>query len=71
MFGTISNITDLLLIFIPQDITHRNGGEGQMYWYWSLLAFVLADALIGKTGGDSMDEVKRNFDGFVRTQHAY
>ena len=37
----------------------------------AMLAFVLADALLGKTGGDSMDEVKRNFDGFVRAQHAY
>ena len=37
----------------------------------AMLAFVLADALLEKTGGDSMDEVKRNFEGFVRAQRAY
>ncbi len=37
----------------------------------AMLAFVLADALLEKTGGDSMDEVKRNFEGFVRAQHEY
>ena len=26
LFSTISNITDTLLIFIPQTITHRNNG---------------------------------------------
>jgi chorismate synthase len=34
----------------------------------AMLAFVLADALLEKTGGDSMDEVKRNFEGFVKAQ---
>ncbi len=37
----------------------------------AMLAFVLADALLEKTGGDSMDEVRRNFDGFVAAQRAY
>jgi len=37
----------------------------------AMLAFVLADALLEKTGGDSMDEVKRNFEGFVKAQRAY
>ena len=37
----------------------------------AMLAFVLADALLEKTGGDSMEEVKRNFDGFVRVQKQY
>ena len=36
LFFTISNITDTLLIFIPKSITHRNNGEGAMYWYWIL-----------------------------------
>jgi chorismate synthase len=34
----------------------------------AMLAFVLADALLEKTGGDSMEEVSRNFEGFVRAQ---
>ncbi|HQQ78402.1 MAG TPA: chorismate synthase [Thermoanaerobaculia bacterium] len=37
----------------------------------AMLAFVLADALLEKTGGDSMEECKRNFDGFVRAQKSY
>ena len=37
----------------------------------AMLAFVLADALLEKTGGDSMDEVRRNFDGFVAAQRAF
>jgi chorismate synthase len=37
----------------------------------AMLAFVLADALLEKTGGDSMDEVKRNFEGFVKAQREY
>ena len=36
-----------------------------------MLAFVLADALLEKTGGDSMDECKRNFEGFVEAQKRY
>ena len=37
----------------------------------AMLAFVLADALLEKTGGDSMDEVKRNFDAFVKAQKEF
>jgi uncharacterized membrane protein len=58
LFGTISTVTDLLLIFIPQDITHKTGGEGPMYWYWSLLAFVLAALLVSAIG-----RLARNYFG--------
>jgi len=34
-------------------------------------ALPLADALLEKTGGDSMEEVKRNFEGFVKAQRQY
>lgn len=34
----------------------------------AMLAFVLANALLEKCGGDSMDEVRRNLDGFVQEQ---
>jgi len=37
----------------------------------AMLAFVLADALLQKTGGDSMVEVRRNLDAFVEAQRAY
>ncbi len=58
LFGTISNITDTLLIFIPKSITHRSNGEGPMYWYWSLVAFMLAVVLISAAG-----RLARNYVG--------
>jgi uncharacterized membrane protein len=54
LFFTASRITDTLLIFIPQDITHEKlGGEpgaGPMHWYWSLVALVLAIILTSIVG---------------------
>ncbi len=37
----------------------------------AMLAFVLADALLEKTGGDSLAEARRNFDGFVAAQREF
>jgi chorismate synthase len=37
----------------------------------AMLAFVLADALLEKTGGDSMDEVRRNLEGFLTVQRSF
>ncbi len=50
LFGTVANITDLLLFFVPQEITHRNGGDGPMHWYWSAVAFSLAIVLVSVVG---------------------
>lgn len=50
LFKTVSNLTDLLLFFVPQSITHADGGKGAMYWYWSLLALVVAAILISAIG---------------------
>lgn len=50
LFGTVANITDTLLIFLPRRLTHQNGGGGPMYWYWSLVALVVAVFLIGLVG---------------------
>ena len=62
LFGTVSNVTDLLLFFVPHDLTHRRGvegpGTGPMYWYWSLVAFVLAITLVSAIG-----MVARNYFG--------
>jgi uncharacterized membrane protein len=58
LFGTISNITDTLLIFIPKSITHRSNGEGSMHWYWSLVALLLAILLISAAG-----RLARNYFG--------
>ena len=50
LFGTVSSITDMLLIFVPKTLTHERNGEGPMYWNWSLVALVLAVILIGVIG---------------------
>jgi uncharacterized membrane protein len=50
LFGTIASLTDLLLFFLPKNITHEDAGKGPMFWYWSLAAFVLAVALVSAMG---------------------
>jgi uncharacterized membrane protein len=50
LFGTVANITDSLLIFLPKRWTHSAEGAGPMYWYWSAFAFVLAVLLITLIG---------------------
>ena len=50
LFLTFSNITDTLLIFLPAKLTHKNLGEGQMYWYWSVVALLVAVCLISVVG---------------------
>src|SRR6266480_714506 len=50
LFGTVANITDTLLIFLPKDWTHKDLGAGTMHWYWSLVALLLAVLLIGLVG---------------------
>lgn len=49
-FGTVSSLTDLLLFFLPAEITHKNGGAGPIYWYWSLLALTVAVAMVSVVG---------------------
>ena len=51
LFGTVSNITDTLLFFLPRSITHKDGGGGPMLWYWSLAALLVAVLLISSVGG--------------------
>src|SRR5437867_2335407 len=51
LFGTVANITDTLLIFLPKEWTHKDLGAGAMHWYWSLVALVMALMLIGLMGG--------------------
>ena len=50
IFKTVSNLTDLLLFFMPRAITHEAAGTGPMYWYWSLTALLLAVFLITLVG---------------------
>jgi uncharacterized membrane protein len=50
LFGRVSYITDTLLIFLPPKLTHHDQGNGEMYWYWSAVALLLAILLIGIVG---------------------
>ncbi len=54
LFFTVSNLTDTLLIFIPRRFTHQplggDVGAGPMYWYWSLVALLLAVVLTAVVG---------------------
>ena len=55
LFGTVSSFTDTLLFFLkycPLDpkFVYVNGQSGAMFWYWSLLALVLAVVLICTVG---------------------
>ena len=50
VFSSIANITDALLFFLPSKLTHGDGGQGKMYWYWSMAALLLAILLISLAG---------------------
>ncbi len=54
LFRTASNFTDTLLFFpkffLDKKFIYENGASGEMFWYWSLLAFVLAVTLISVVG---------------------
>jgi len=54
IFGTISSFTDTLLFFLPYFLDpkriYENGQSAPMLWYWSLLALVLAAAMITAVG---------------------
>ena len=54
LFFTASRITDTLLIFVPQEITHESvggvAGAGPMHWYWSLAALAVAILLTSIVG---------------------
>lgn len=56
LFGTVANITDPLLFFLPSTWTHRP--EGPMYWWWSVSALVLGILLISLIG-----RMARNYIG--------
>jgi uncharacterized membrane protein len=52
---SIASITDLLLFFLPKKVTHQGlftpgDGNGEVYWYWSVVAFVLAIVMVAIVG---------------------
>jgi uncharacterized membrane protein len=54
LFRTASNFTDTLLFFLKflldKKEIYENGQTGELFWYWSVLAFVLAVVLISLIG---------------------
>ena len=50
IFRNISSFTDALLFFLPRSVTHSNNGQGQVLWYWSLVAIVFAALLVALAG---------------------
>lgn len=54
LFGTISSFTDTLLFFLPSVLSPRqvyqDGVSAPMFWYWSLLALILAVLLTTGVG---------------------
>ncbi|MEB3323490.1 MAG: DUF502 domain-containing protein, partial [Synechococcaceae cyanobacterium] len=50
MFGTVSSITNVLLIWVPKHITHQQEGKGEMWWYWSVVALGIAAFLVALVG---------------------
>ena len=54
LFGTISSFTDTLLFFLPyclsREVIYQNGVSGPMFWYWSVLALLLAATIVTVVG---------------------
>lgn len=50
-FRAVSNITDKLLFAMPPEWKYVHGVRGEMHWYWSLAALLLALGLITLVGG--------------------
>ena len=53
LFGTIASVTDMLLFFLPREWTHAKDGQGDMHWYYSLAALVLAMLLVSLVGSQT------------------
>ena len=50
LFGTVSNITDMLLFAVPSDWKYVGGAPGDLHRYWRLAALLLAIALVTLIG---------------------
>lgn len=54
LFGTISSFTDTLLFFLPYTLgpkaIYQDGISGPVFWYWSVLALLLAAAIVTAVG---------------------
>lgn len=61
LFGTVANVTDKLLFAVPRQWKYINGVSGDIYWYWSLAALLLAVALVALVGRLTRNYVGRKF----------
>ena len=59
LFGTVSIVTNSLLFFLPKTLTHAGEGQGQMSWYWSILALLLGLLLVAFVGRATRNYVGR------------
>jgi uncharacterized membrane protein len=54
LFGTVSSFTDTLLFFLPYCLgpkaIYQDGVSGPKFWYWSLLAMLLAVVIVTIVG---------------------
>jgi uncharacterized membrane protein len=50
LFGTVSNITDKLLFAVPREWKYVGGVRGDIHWYWSLAALLIAFFIITLIG---------------------
>ena len=50
LYKTVGSLTDPLLFFVPRRLTHADNGQGEIFWYWSLIAIAFAVLLIAIIG---------------------
>jgi uncharacterized membrane protein len=50
LFGTVSAITDRLLFAVPREWKYIDGVRGEIHWYWSLAALLLAIGMVTLAG---------------------
>ena len=65
LFGTVSQVTDLLLFFLPRELTRTAEGSGEVLWYWSLLALLVTIVLLAAAGRFARNFVGRKIVQFV------
>lgn len=50
LFGSVAKITDKLLFLVPPEMKYVNGVSGEIRWYWSMVALLLAILMISMIG---------------------
>ena len=50
LYKTVGSLTDPLLFFVPRRLTHADNGQGEIFWYWSLIAIAFGVLLIAIIG---------------------